>query len=52
MRGFKALTAAALLAVSFGVTACNTVEGAGQDVRATGRAIENTADAAKPNAPN
>jgi predicted small secreted protein len=28
--------------------ACNTVEGVGKDVKATGQAIENTADKAKP----
>lgn len=30
------------------LTACNTIEGAGKDVSATGRAIQNTADDAKP----
>ena len=27
---------------------CNTVEGVGKDVKATGQAVENTADKAKP----
>jgi len=30
------------------VTGCNTVEGFGQDVKASGRAIEKSADQAKP----
>jgi predicted small secreted protein len=29
-------------------TGCNTVEGFGQDVKASGRAIEKTADESKP----
>jgi predicted small secreted protein len=42
--------AALLVLVGFGalVTGCNTVEGFGQDVKASGRAIEKTADEAKP----
>jgi len=42
---------AALLVVSgiaLGLAACNTVEGAGKDVKATGAAIEKAADSAKP----
>ena len=42
---------AALLALSgvvLGLAACNTVEGAGRDVKATGSAIEKAADSAKP----
>ena len=31
------------------VAGCNTVEGAGKDVKATGQAVENAADKAKPN---
>lgn len=43
----------ALLIALFGLcvvslSACNTVEGAGKDVKATGQAIENTAKDAKP----
>jgi predicted small secreted protein len=30
------------------LTACNTVEGAGKDVKATGHAVEKAADDAKP----
>ncbi|MCC6195283.1 MAG: entericidin A/B family lipoprotein [Burkholderiales bacterium] len=30
------------------LSACNTVEGAGKDVKAAGQAIENTAKQAKP----
>lgn len=36
----------ALLALTAG---CNTIEGAGKDVKATGQAVENAADKAKPN---
>jgi entericidin B len=39
-----AFTAAMLIGASAGLTACNTVEGAGQDVQAGGRAVERTAD--------
>jgi predicted small secreted protein len=38
----------ALAGLVLGVTACNTVEGAGKDVKATGGAIEKAADNAKP----
>ncbi len=31
------------------VAGCNTVEGAGKDVKATGAAVERAADKAKPN---
>ena len=31
------------------LSACNTVEGAGKDVKATGSAVENAAKDAKPN---
>jgi entericidin B len=31
------------------VSGCNTVEGAGKDVKATGAAVEKAADKAKPN---
>ena len=45
----KRLVALALLAgMIVSVTACNTVEGAGKDVKATGQAIENAADKSKP----
>jgi predicted small secreted protein len=37
---------AALLVLTAG---CNTIEGAGKDVKATGQAVENAADKAKPN---
>ena len=36
-----------LFAIS--LSACNTVEGAGKDVKATGNAVENAAKDAKPN---
>ena len=32
----------------FSLTGCNTVEGAGKDVKATGQAVENVAKDAKP----
>lgn len=35
--------AAALLVAACGVSACNTVAGAGEDLQAGGRAVENTA---------
>ena len=40
---------ALLIAASFVLLAgCNTVEGAGKDVKATGQAVENAADKSKP----
>ena len=45
VKTLSALLAAALLATLCG---CNTVEGAGKDVKATGQAVENAADKAKP----
>jgi entericidin B len=36
----KRLVPAALLLAALGVSACNTVEGAGRDIKATGKAIE------------
>lgn len=42
--------AAVLMATLMGLLAgCNTVEGAGKDVKATGQAVERAADKAKPN---
>jgi predicted small secreted protein len=41
-----ALTIAAI-ALALGFSGCNTVEGAGQDIKSTGKAIERTADDAK-----
>ena len=35
---------AAVLSVPLAIAACNTVEGAGQDIQKGGRAIENSAD--------
>ena len=34
--------------LALAVTGCNTVEGVGKDVKATGNAIEKAADKAKP----
>jgi predicted small secreted protein len=45
---WKKLVAVAMLAGFVGsLTACNTVAGAGADVKATGQAIENAADKRK-----
>ena len=42
-------TAIALLGMLvIGLAACNTIEGAGQDVKATGQAVEKAANQAKP----
>ena len=45
----KKLAALAVIAgIVIGVSACNTVEGAGKDVKAAGAGIEKAADKAKP----
>jgi len=44
----KALMLALLGFSVLSLSACNTVEGAGKDVKATGQAVENTAKDAKP----
>ena len=44
----KALLIALLGMSVLSLTACNTVEGAGKDVKATGNAIEKAANSAKP----
>ncbi|MEO8674556.1 MAG: entericidin A/B family lipoprotein [Casimicrobiaceae bacterium] len=44
----KAITAAACAVLLSLATGCNTIEGAGKDVKATGSAIERTADESKP----
>ncbi len=38
----------ALAAFAFAAAGCNTIEGAGKDVKATGQAIEKAAGSAKP----
>jgi predicted small secreted protein len=43
----KIALAALVFALAAAASACNTVEGVGQDTQAAGRAIENTADDAK-----
>ncbi len=40
----KKILAALLLTGSLMVAACNTVEGAGQDVQSAGKAVEDAAD--------
>jgi predicted small secreted protein len=44
MNASRKLVAAALLMAMAGLAACNTMEGAGQDVQAGGRALEKSAD--------
>ena len=45
----KRIVALLMLAgIVLGVASCNTVEGAGRDIKATGNAIEKAADSAKP----
>jgi predicted small secreted protein len=41
---FPALAALVLFAATLGLSACNTMEGAGQDVSAGGKALERSAD--------
>ena len=43
-----ALLALAGLAVAVAVVGCNTIEGAGKDIKAAGGAIEKTAEKTKP----
>lgn len=45
----KTVAATLLAAMLLLVAGCNTVEGAGKDVSAGGKAIEKAADKAKPN---
>jgi predicted small secreted protein len=45
----KAIAAVIVAAVMGMLAGCNTVEGAGKDVKATGAAVERAADKAKPN---
>ena len=42
------IAVAAIIVAALGVSACNTVQGAGTDIKKTGDAIENTAEKAKP----
>ena len=44
----KAIMLALIGACVVSLSACNTVEGFGQDVKATGGAVEKAADQAKP----
>lgn len=37
-----------VLMLQGGLAGCNTIEGAGKDIRAAGKAIEDTAEKAKP----
>jgi entericidin B len=44
----KALLIALMGAFALSLAACNTIEGAGKDVKATGAAVEKAADESKP----
>jgi predicted small secreted protein len=44
----KALMITLIGCLAMTLSACNTVEGAGKDVKATGQAVENAAKEAKP----
>ena len=44
----KTMTAMLLVMFAASLAACNTVEGAGKDVKATGAAVEKAAEDAKP----
>jgi entericidin B len=44
----KIITTLLLVVFAASLAACNTVEGAGKDVKATGAAVEKAADGAKP----
>ena len=43
MRNFSRYMSALLLAGALAVSACNTVEGVGKDVKSAGKAVEDTA---------
>jgi len=43
----KSVLTALLCVFALSLTACNTIEGAGKDVKATGNAVEKAADDAK-----
>ena len=45
----KAISLMLFALFTLGLAGCNTVEGAGKDVKAGGAAIERAADKAKPN---
>ena len=47
-QNMKSIFAIFLAATVLALTGCNTVEGAGKDVKATGQAVENAADKSKP----
>ncbi len=42
------LTALAVMTAALGVSACNTIQGAGTDIKKTGQTIEKAADKTKP----
>ncbi len=47
MKKTPSIVLAALIA-TIGLSACNTIQGAGTDIKKTGNAIEDTAEKAKP----
>lgn len=47
MTTIKSFLVLCLMAVTFSLGGCNTISGAGEDVQATGDAIEDAADSAK-----
>jgi predicted small secreted protein len=44
----KLVSGLVLIALAVAVAGCNTIEGAGKDVKAAGGAVEKAADKAKP----
>jgi predicted small secreted protein len=42
-----AILASAATLIVLGLSACNTISGAGQDIKSTGKAIERSAEASK-----
>ena len=46
-KSISTLLCLAAMVAALGLSACNTISGAGQDVRAAGQAVTNTAEDAK-----
>lgn len=47
MTMFKSLLLLCILSSTFGLSGCNTMSGAGQDIEAAGEAIEDAAEGAR-----
>jgi entericidin B len=45
----KTAAVIAIIGIAAGLAACNTVEGVGKDVKATGSTVEKAAEKSKPN---